>query len=573
MVIKSKRIIFAFYGFLLISPNLFLIYVLSYPLQDLNQKYYPVFLAAAFELWLLAVLKRANLFLLLHIPFFLWLPIELMYISRYGGPTSAHIINIIAETTVEESLGYLGRLDVIYFYFFYFAMLASGIKFIWKDNIMWHHRSRWWVIVSFGFFMIVHGVASGMLNAKMDKTLEAFDALDEFVAPQFYFGLDEYKNVYPVGLILRVIEFNLQGRTLKKTFATIRTLHSNYGRMGIDGPEIYVVIIGESSRSDHWGLNGYDRDTTPLLSKRGDVISFSDAVAASSTTRTAVPILISRSSANDVLKSTLKNSWINDFKKHGFKTYWLSTQQPVGTHDTMIGAYANLADTVRYLNLGRYSIHSDYDEVLIPALEIALNEPDEKKLIILHTLGSHTPYHFRYPSTFTYFNPVPANNSFIDIFNKNQANLVRNSYDNSIRYTEYILNEIISVLDKMNTYTALWYVSDHGETFIDEGCATAGHGFASKHNFHIPLVFWASDIYKQKNREKFQALMKLKNRPVFSTDFFDTLMQMANFKSGNQNFNGFMNDNYKSPTRLVATLGAATYDYDQEFSENECGKN
>ena len=134
------------------------------------------------------------------------------------------------------------------------------------------------------------------------------------------------------------------------------------------------------------------------------------------------------------------------------------------------------------------------------------------------------------------------------------------------------MNEVISILDKKNSYAALWYISDHGETFIDEGCAAAGHGFGSKYNFQIPLIFWASEKYRNANNEIIKAAIQLKDKPVFSVDFFDTLMQMAGFEVQKGSFNGFMNANYKSPKRFVGTLGAAIYDYDQEYSNNACGK-
>jgi len=559
------------YVLVLITPNVLVSFIINDPSLSINQKISPIFLALAAQAFLFAIVRRATFFLLLQIPFFLWLPMEVMYSFRYGAPTSAHVLNIVVETSYAEALGYIGHPWVISFYLIYVVILILGICVFWGANITWSHRSRWWVMISVGGSILIYGLMSNNINDRVDKTLENLGARDEFLSPQFSYGLDSYKDVYPFGLILRWIEYYKQKTTLKNTLLSVKLLSSGYERETLAKEEIYIVIIGESSRSDHWGLNGYSRNTTPLLSARDDIVSFSNAVSASAATRTAVPILLSRSSAEDVLKSNLKNSWINDFKVHGFKTYWFSTQMPVGTHDTMIGAYAGMVDALKYLNLGRYSIHSDFDEVLIPSLQVALQEPSEKKLIVLHTLGSHTPYHFRYPESFTYFKPAFETNSFANIFDKSRVNMLRNGYDNSVRYTDYLLNEIITILEKRNSYSALWYISDHGETFIDEDCLAAGHGFASKYNFHIPLIFWSSKKYKLLNDEKMNATVQLKNKPVFTTDFFDTMMQTAGFKSNSHVFNGFLGASYISPKRFVATLGAASYDYDEEYLKNECG--
>ena len=35
--------------------------------------------------------------------------------------------------------------------------------------------------------------------------------------------------------------------------------------------ELIILVVGEAMRADHFGLNGYARDTTPLLHKNGAI--------------------------------------------------------------------------------------------------------------------------------------------------------------------------------------------------------------------------------------------------------------------------------------------------------------
>ena len=43
-------------------------------------------------------------------------------------------------------------------------------------------------------------------------------------------------------------------------------------------PEIYIFVIGETSRAGNWGLYGYERNTTPKLDAMPDVIHFDDVL-------------------------------------------------------------------------------------------------------------------------------------------------------------------------------------------------------------------------------------------------------------------------------------------------------
>ncbi|MFN6943215.1 MAG: sulfatase-like hydrolase/transferase, partial [Parvibaculum sp.] len=76
-----------------------------------------------------------------------------------------------------------------------------------------------------------------------------------------------------------------------------------------------------------------------------------------------------------------------------------------------------------------------------------------------------------------------------------------NTYDNSIRYTDHILGEVIDMLDKASDRfdTALLYASDHGESLGEGGIYLHGlpYMFAPAAQTHIPTVFWASPAYRE----------------------------------------------------------------------------
>ena len=80
-----------------------------------------------------------------------------------------------------------------------------------------------------------------------------------------------------------------------------------------------------------------------------------------------------------------------------------------------------------------------------------------KKLIILHTIGSHWWYNLHYTKEYEVYKPVLK--SKIIAYCTDEE--IRNSYDNTILYTDYILSEIIDKLKDKNA--VLIFVSDHGD--------------------------------------------------------------------------------------------------------------
>ncbi|NMZ74653.1 phosphoethanolamine transferase [Pseudomonas nitroreducens] len=324
-------------------------------------------------------------------------------------------------------------------------------------------------------------------------------------------------------------------------------------------------------RADHWGLAGYERDTTPRLGVLNNMIFFPNAVSVTAATRTAVPIILSKTTANDISVGNFKTSWISDFKRAGFEVYWLSMQMPVGVHDTAIGIYASLANRVQYLNFGSYLNRGGVDDALLPELSKVLADGNKKRLIVLHTLGSHSPYQRRYPPKFEIFKPVPGQDSVPNLFDATQKELIVNSYDNSILYTDFILSAIAEKLRQQAGTSLMWYASDHGQSLFDPGCSMAGHGFFSKYNFHIPVLFWYSDDYAKRHNDELQAIRKNSRERVYMGDFYLTFLQSAGFKlSGAERKNSFSNAGYISRERLVTIDGGRVINYDKDLANASC---
>lgn len=523
----------------------------------------------AIEIAIYAVLRKLFLWVLINFVFLMVLPLEIFYVIEYGAPSSAHVLSVIAETNSDEVVGFLGSSFLWFFlYLMWLLILFLVVVVSYRLNLGWRHRSKAWVVMFFLPFFTLNFVS----YALTDRSGAVYYHSDDLYLNRLPYGLDEVSSIYPFGLLVRVAGYFQQESILAAhAVALKKDLGDHIRSRNPDLEENYVFVIGESSRADRWGVNGYVRATTPRLSARNDIINFSNAVSVTSATRTSVPILLSKTHVDDLARGDFKASWLSDFKRAGFETYWVSMQMPVGVHDTTVGIYAALADNVRYVNFGTYKGRGGYDGDMLPILSGILSDGKRKRLIILHTLGSHAPYQWRYPREFEGFRPVLDRGVVPNVLDSSQREFISNSYDDSVLYTDYFLNEVMNSLERQPGVAAMWYSSDHGESLFDLGCSKAGHGFFSRYNFHVPMLFWYSASYDLMYPDIVSSLKRNSNVKVYSGDFYYSFLQSAGFSlMPDELKRSFAGGLYAQRKRLVTVDGSVMLDYDESPSKLDC---
>ena len=107
---------------------------------------------------------------------------------------------------------------------------------------------------------------------------------------------------------------------------------------------------------------------------------------------------------------------------------------------------------------------------MLPHIRQIINESDSDLLIVLHTYGSHYDYRKRYPQEFAQYKP-----DLISAINTSNRSTMVNAYDNSVYYTDYVLDQLIQLLEQSNACTALLYCSDHGEDMMDDTTSCMWH--------------------------------------------------------------------------------------------------
>jgi glucan phosphoethanolaminetransferase (alkaline phosphatase superfamily) len=526
-------------------------------------------------LWILAaaLCGSSKRLLLICIPFAAILPLELWTRIYYGTPINEHIIALAWESNIAEGFNLIQTYgsSMLLVYIGSAIIFFAGLRYSISLNIHWQHRSRYWYILIFlpALFLFSWVKQDPVpLNTKENPSHSYFD--DQFNTN----WLSQWSDVFPVNI------FYFSDRFLKQKEKMTKARNSLMGKSleakQVDPssqPEIAIVVIGESASAFHWGVFGYSRDTTPALQKRDGIVFFSNVVSLSSATRTAIPGVLSRRpllTPSGTVDWESEPSFLKAFSEVGYSTHWISNQAPLGQHDTSISIYAQDADDVRFLNPGTYSGRGNYDEVLLKPLEEIISQPG-RHAIVMHLMGSHFDYELRYPAKFKIFQsktksledsiPAETSNQLIDI----------NSYDNSLAYTDYILEKIIDYTEKKSRRSILAYFSDHGVDLPQGRCVVRGASRVSETSFHVPAFLWASSTFREKNKKKWTIATENADQPYSTKAIFSTILDL----SGIQIANGLPTENFlvkplASSPRLVATSNGILVDFDKSKKKNPC---
>ena len=270
------------------------------------------------------------------------------------------------------------------------------------------------------------------------------------------------------------------------------------GRIADNDKAVVVLVIGESARKANFQLYGYKRDTNPLLSKLQDLKVYEATSCATYTTAGSKAILEPKDSGD--LYELLPNYAF----RTGVDVAWRTSNW--GEPPIHIDEY--LTDD----ELGdQYpDVDKNYDGILFAGIRQRIESGKSNKvLIIIHTSTSHGPkYADKYPKDFEVYKPVAKN---VEEGEKNVALLV-NAYDNTIRYTDFLLDNLITTLRAMTDWkSAMIFISDHGESLGENKMFMHGlpMKLAPKEQYEIPFLVWTSDNFRDyKTKDELPAVLE-----------------------------------------------------------------
>ena len=470
--------------------------------------------------------------------FNLFLFIEFVHIYLYGYGITQSSFFILFETNKHESGEYLAT------YFEPLLQLFLGIQIL---------------AVSISTYLLI----------------EDYRKIKNDTAPPKAMSFLKYKIRYPVLVILlllcffpirsKILDYFLPYSISKAYFDYKKELIA-YEKMGFDksgsnflevthiestDPEVYVIVIGESTTKNHMGLYGYYRNTNPrLAAMKDDLVVYNEVISPHTNTIMSLNKVLTLSTYQNP-ENKFTGTLMQLFNKADFTTYWISNQHPAGLFDTGVTLLSKSCDEQYFLNAGL-----KYDEVVLEKLKVVLNKPDHKKLIVIHLMGTHTRYASRYPSEFEKFESEPRTK-----FRHQKAFEVINSYDNAVLYNDFIISEILNQVTGINANSFLLYFSDHGEdVYQTRNISDHNEENATKPMFDIPFILWFSEKFNP-NPDYF---VFDPDRKFMIESMVHTVADLAriNFREFNPK-RSLVNKEYDPPTRIILK----DKDYDTYFKE------
>jgi len=293
--------------------------------------------------------------------------------------------------------------------------------------------------------------------------------------------------------------------------------------------KLSIMIVGEAVRADRFSLNGYDRQTNPLLEEES-IINLGNFSSCGTSTAVSVPCMFSQYSRSTYShKKGLSSQNVLDVLNHtdNIDVLWRdnnSDSKGVALRVTYQDFRRPKTNTICEGNECR-------DVGMLVGLQEYINKSDKDNIfIVLHQMGNHGPaYYKRYPREFEKFTPVCKTNQL----EKCSVEEINNAYDNSVLYTDYFLSEVIKLLKQNDsTYeTAMVYMSDHGESLGEKGLYLHGlpYFMAPKTQTHIPALMWFGENTQQ--AINIEQIKRNANNTYSHANLFHTILGLMNVET------------------------------------------
>ena len=300
-------------------------------------------------------------------------------------------------------------------------------------------------------------------------------------------------------------------------------------------PPLLVLVLGETARSANFGLNGYARPTTPLLSARSDLVSATNAWSCGTSTAASLPCMFSHLGRDGFEGRKTNSETLLDVLQHaGLAVLWVDNQSGCkGVCDRVAQTSTTALKDPALCPDGECS-----DLIMLKVLEERIAAlPAEQRargtVVVLHQMGSHGPaYYKRSDASLKRFGPECTSNALQEC---DQAQVV-NAYDNSIVATDHFLNATIQWLETQadKAQTAMVYVSDHGESLGEGNLYLHGlpYAIAPDVQKQVPWITWLSPAMQSRSGVATACLQKdLAQRRITHDGYFHAVLGLMDVQS------------------------------------------
>lgn len=470
--------------------------------------------------------------------------ISLAYFVIYRQEFSQSVFFIIAESNFNESNEYIQQ----YLSFKLIAVLVVYILvalFLWKQvkPVYVQNKTKWMVSLLIAIYALMPLAISVMVK----KT--SFEKAGAHL-------LSRMETTVPWQLMSSYIAYRSQLSYMENILNNLQSLPSLENLTDSNGetPRTLVLIIGESTTRTRMGIYGYSRNTTPMIEQfkkeNPNLLVFNDVVSSRPYTIEILEQALTFADERHPDLYLTQPSLIHLMKQAGYKTFWITNQQTMTKRNTMLTMFSKQTDKQYYMNNDRNQSARQYDDAVIQPFKEVLTDPAKKKFIVIHLLGTHMKYEFRYPKSSEY-------NVFQDKtgipFNIDDDNAkVYNSYDNAISYNDYVITTLFNTFKQSHDNGFMLYFSDHGEEVYQTppyDVLGRNEKAPTKPMYTIPFILWQSPSWLKTHPNDYQAYV---DRKFSSQDLIHTWSDLAGLSYNlYQPEKSLVNPNFKPSIRWI----------------------
>jgi lipid A ethanolaminephosphotransferase len=302
---------------------------------------------------------------------------------------------------------------------------------------------------------------------------------------------------------------------------------------------LLLLVVGETARAQNFGLNGYQRATTPALARwqaSEGLVNFSQVSSCGTNTLVSVPCLFSPlTRAQGGNRTPEHENLLDVLQRAGLAVLWIDNQAGCkGVCNRVPHASPNDAPVPGLCDGGEC-----LDPAMLQGLDerIATLDPARRArgvVLVMHQMGSHGPAYFkRTPPDRKPFQPECQSNTLSDCPREQLVN----AYDNTIAYTDHFLDLALQWLktrseNGMND-TGLVYVSDHGESLSENGLYLHGvpYALAPSQQTHVPMVAWLSPGLQARDGLSLDCIRSKADQPISHDNFFHTVLGLMDVQT------------------------------------------
>ncbi|HQR50024.1 MAG TPA: phosphoethanolamine transferase CptA [Methylophilaceae bacterium] len=444
---------------------------------------------------------------------------SLGYFCIYGQEFSQSVIFIIFESNQAESSEYVAQ----YFSWWMIPALlvySAVAVYLWKRiRPVFLPRGLAWAIsllilfFLFGYPLYRQAIVKQAPAERVREQME--DRMEPAVPWQMVIGYLHYRE--QLGNMQDLLLTNA------KVPPIANLVDANTGQ-----PATLVLVIGESTNRQHMSLYGHPRPTTPKLdAMRDQLLVFNNVFSPRPYTIETLQQVLTFADQKNPDWYLTRPSIMNMMKQAGYQTYWITNQQTMTKRNTMLTTFSKQTDKQFYLNNSRAQNSRQYDDDVLEPFQQILREPAPRKFIVVHLLGTHMKYEYRYPPEYERF----TNRDGVPQALTDEQAAIYNTYDNAVLFNDHVVSSLIEDLAATKSKALLVYFSDHGEDVFD----SAGHKMLGRNEgaptvpmYAIPFIVWGSDAWRATHPMNFGR--EVLERRYSTSDFIYTWADFAGMR-------------------------------------------